>query len=74
MAIIKPGRCLIREIRKHKGLSQQRLADLSGVSQTTISNLENNRYLASLTDAKSISIVLRCNIDDLYSWLRPDQE
>ncbi|WP_155994044.1 helix-turn-helix domain-containing protein [Corynebacterium vitaeruminis] len=32
----------IREIRNQRGLSQMRLADLAGVSRTTISNIERN--------------------------------
>ena len=35
-------RSLVRELRKARNLTQEQLADLSGVDQATLSRLENN--------------------------------
>lgn len=40
----------VRSIRLMRGLSQSRLAELSGVSRTLISNLERNDYNARAAD------------------------
>lgn len=44
--MFKPAE-LVRERRKALGLSQQQLADLAGVSQTTIDKIENGRVSRS---------------------------
>lgn len=33
----------LKEIREKKGLSQEQLAEISGISRTTISDLENEK-------------------------------
>ncbi len=49
------------EIRKEKGISLRRLEELSGVSKTTINDIENNNYnptvltICLLADAMDIS-------------------
>ncbi len=45
----------LEEIRKSKGLSQEELADILGVSRQTISSLENGRYNPSILLAFKIS-------------------
>lgn len=68
MAHIEAGRCLLNQLRIPKGLTQQNLADLTSISRSTISAYENNRYVMTLEDAKSIADKLGCRIDDLYNW------
>lgn len=42
------GTFLKNERKKHKGLTQQKLAELSGLSRTYISDVENDRYSPSI--------------------------
>jgi len=48
----------IREFRQKKGLTQQELADVVGVTRQTINALENARYNPSLLLAYNITKVL----------------
>lgn len=54
------------EYRKDRGLSQQALADLLGVSRQTIISLEKGRYDPSLPLAFSIAKLFECRIEDLF--------
>ena len=45
----------IEEIRKEKGINQEELAKMMGVSRQTISSLENGRYNPSILLAYKIS-------------------
>ncbi len=61
---------MIRQLRKHKGLTQQELADLCGLHILTIQKLENG--LISPYDAKygtlvKIASALKVSVDDLLS-------
>ena len=52
----------IEEIRNQKGIRQEELARLMGVSRQTISSLENGRYNPSILLAHKIScLFLRRN-------------
>lgn len=39
---------MIRELRQNKGLTQQELADLSGMNRTTIGKIESGKFNASI--------------------------
>ena len=52
-AIVSIARSLIRD-RKGLGLSQQRLAELAGVRQETISRIESGKHLASVASIDKI--------------------
>ncbi|WP_182503012.1 helix-turn-helix transcriptional regulator [Peribacillus huizhouensis] len=66
------ARCLLRDLRESRGLTQQQLADRVGMSKSTISGYENLRNIMLVTTAKVIADELRCRIDDLYEWLEVD--
>jgi transcriptional regulator with XRE-family HTH domain len=68
MAHIEAGRCLLRQLRTKKAMTQQELADLTIISRSQLSAYENNRYVMNISDAKSISDIIGCEIDDLYEW------
>lgn len=69
MADWKAGRCLLKELRNSKGWTQEFLSESSGVPRSTISSLENNKYvLDDLSIAYSLAYSLGCVIDDLYDW------
>ena len=48
----------IRQFRQEKGITQQELADLVGVTRQTINALENARYNPSLLLAYKITKIL----------------
>lgn len=56
----------IRELRKSKGLSQTALAELSGTTQNTISDLETGRYSPTAHTALMICKVLGCRFEDCF--------
>ena len=57
----------IRQFRQDKGLTQQQLADLVGVTRQTINALENARYNPSLLLAYHITKVLGKNdIEEIF--------
>lgn len=56
----------IKRIRKEKGISQEELAEKSGVSRPTISNLENNPDAVTTTDTlQKIALALDVKVSDL---------
>ncbi|PWV92008.1 DNA-binding XRE family transcriptional regulator [Paenibacillus cellulosilyticus] len=60
------GRCLLRERRLERNLSQQEVADLSGLSRSHISALETDRYTMTYADAMTLAKVLKCEPTRLY--------
>jgi transcriptional regulator with XRE-family HTH domain len=55
----------IREIREKVGMSQNRLARDSGVSQGKISEYESGKSLPRIDSAKKIADVLNVDISEL---------
>ncbi len=55
----------IRNLRKSKGLSQDRLADKAGMTQQHVSRIENGYYLPGMLTISRIAKVLNVPIDDL---------
>jgi transcriptional regulator with XRE-family HTH domain len=60
----------LRAMRKKVGLTQQGLADLTGVSQPAISQLENGTLEMSFSWARTFARVLKCAFVDLI----PDED
>lgn len=56
----------IEEIRKEKGIRQEELARLLGVSRQTISSLENGRYNPSIFLAHKIAVCFGTTIEDIF--------
>ena len=56
----------IEEFRKSKGLTQQNLGDILGVSRQTIISLENGRYNPSIILAHSIASEFGVSIEDVF--------
>ncbi|GAB3621687.1 helix-turn-helix transcriptional regulator [Glutamicibacter endophyticus] len=54
------------EYRRGRGLSQQALADLLGVSRQTVISIEKGRYDPSLPLAFRLAEVFECRIEDLF--------
>ncbi len=58
----------IHVYRATKRMTQQELADLTGVSRQTIMQLERNRYNPSMLLAYSIARVFDVTIEDLFDF------
>ena len=56
----------IEEIRNEKGIRQDELAKLMGVSRQTISSLENGRYNPSIMLAYKISRYFGMTIEEVF--------
>ena len=56
----------IEEIRNEKGVRQEDLARLMGVSRQTISSLENGRYNPSIMLAHKIAQYFGMAIEDVF--------
>ncbi|MFV0542970.1 MAG: helix-turn-helix domain-containing protein [Marinicella pacifica] len=51
----------VRIIRELQELSQNKLADLTGIAQSTISAIENNRVNLGVERAKVLAKALKCH-------------
>jgi transcriptional regulator with XRE-family HTH domain len=51
----------VRIIRELQGLSQNQLSELTGISQATISAIENGRVNLGVERAKVLAIALQCH-------------
>lgn len=56
----------IEEIRNLKGIKQDELGKMLGVSRQTISSLENGRYNPSITLAYKISKLFDMTIEEVF--------
>ncbi len=63
----------IRQFRQEKGMTQQELADLAGVTRQTINALENARYNPSLLLAYKITRILgKDAIEEVFEFNEVD--
>ena len=51
----------VRIVRQLQGLSQNELAGLSGIAQSTLSAIENDRVNLGVERAKKLARVLKCH-------------
>ena len=58
-------RIKIAEIRKAQGISQERLAALSGVHRVTIARLETGKTVPKLPTLKRLAVALGVTLDEL---------
>ena len=56
----------IEEIRNSRGIKQDELGKLLGVSRQTISSLENGRYNPSITLAHKIAKLFAMSIEEVF--------
>lgn len=56
----------IREVRQKRRFSQEKLAELCGISNTTLSAYENSKKIPNLTTVAKISRSLGVSIERLY--------
>lgn len=56
----------IEEIRTAKGIKQEELGRMLGVSRQTVSSLENGRYNPSILLAHKIAKLFNLSIEDIF--------
>jgi len=61
----------LRERRLARGLTQEALADLVGVSRKTINTVENGRFIPSTLLALQLAKALRSRVEDLFTVAEP---
>ena len=64
----------IREYRMHNNMSQQELADLTGVRRETIIRLEKGAYNPSLQLAMDISHVFHTTVEELFTFTAEQED
>ena len=57
----------LQELRKHKGMTQEELAEALFVSRTAVSKWESGRGYPNIDSLKEISHFFSVSIDDLLS-------
>lgn len=58
----------LRELRKRKGLNQEKLAELISVEPATISNIENGKNYPSLSNLENILNVLEYSFAEAFDF------
>lgn len=62
----------LKNLRKSKGLTQQQLADLAGVSKQSVVAWEKNKAEPSVDSIKKIAHALGITTDELCGRTKPD--
>lgn len=57
----------LKELRDKKALSQEKLAEMAGVTRQTIISIEGGRYVPSLELALKFARIFRCRVEDLFN-------
>lgn len=60
------GRCLLADLLDKAGLTQQELADKTGIPKQQINRYVLNKTIMSYQTARIIASVLKCAMEDLY--------
>lgn len=56
----------LKRVRKQRGLTQAKLAELSGVTTTMISNMENGKSMVGVYTLLDILKVLQVGIEEIF--------
>ena len=57
---------VVKQLRKSKGLTQEKLSDETGINRQMIGRLENKEYMPSISQLEKLAEVLGFSIPDLY--------
>jgi putative transcriptional regulator len=69
----KPVGNAVRKVRTECGLTQQELADLTGLARQSIISIEKGRFLPTIENALRLAHALDRPIDELF-WLEQGGE
>ncbi len=58
----------LRELRKRRGISQERLAELIEVDPTTVSNIENGKNYPTMSNLYKLLEVLDCTFTEAFDF------
>ena len=58
----------IRELRKQRGLTQEELAEIIGISRQAINAIEKEKFDPSLPTAFKMAKLFKTSIENLTSW------
>ena len=56
----------VKQLRKQKGLRQEDMAKMLGVSRQTIIAIENDKYNPSLELAMKMAKLLKLHVDEIF--------
>lgn len=56
----------LKDMREKKGLTQEKLAELTDVSRQTIISIESGRYVPSLELALKFAKLFKCKVEDIF--------
>jgi len=56
----------LKEFREKAKISQEKLAEMTGVTRQTIISIEGGKYVPSLELALKLSKVFKCKVEDLF--------
>jgi putative transcriptional regulator len=57
----------IKDLRAARGLTQEELAELVGVTRKTVNTVENGRFVPSTVLALRLAKALRVRVEELFS-------
>ncbi len=58
----------IKELRKKKGLKQEKLAELVGLEPTSISNIENGYNYPTIQNLEKITNILESSLSEIFQF------
>lgn len=58
----------LKEVRQGKGISVRKLAELTGMSKTFISDVENNHKIPTIYTLCILAVALNAKPEDLYTF------
>lgn len=58
----------IKELRKRKGISQEKLAELIGIEPPSVCNIENGKNYPTLQNLEKITTVLGVTYTDVFNF------
>jgi len=58
----------LKELRKRREITQEKLAELINVDPTTISNIENGKNYPSLANLENILKILNCTFLEVFDF------
>lgn len=58
----------IKEVRQSKGISVRKLAEMTGISKTYISDLENNKNIPTIYILCVLAVALEVKPEELFTY------